>query len=162
MFYANIFDKTDLFSHNNTTGGVTTVLHYMSLVMASNATYSETFNYTDSFSVVLDEGTGTRVYSLLESRNVQFEFLDYVFIIIGQGGIYSPDYQATWHLQHALSVTLWEGDITQMSSLMGKNLLSFYIMHYAQFYKIYLLFYYLIGQINGYWIFAPAAPSIGD
>ena len=76
----------------------------------------------DSFNVLLDGVTGARVFNLPQLHNIQFEFLDYVFIIIGPGGIYQPDYDVTGNLQQALSITLWQGDVTQLDSLMGINI----------------------------------------
>ena len=69
--------------------------------------------------MLLDGTTGFKAFTLPESSNIQVEFLDYVFIVVGPGGIYPPDYDVTGNLQQALSVTMWDGDITQMRSLMG-------------------------------------------
>ena len=91
------------------------------IVGVNNGTITVPFSYTDNFNVLANGPTGARVFSLPELHNVQFEFLDYVFIIIGPGGIYRPDYDVTGNLQQALSITMLEGDITQMRALMGIN-----------------------------------------
>ena len=96
--------------------------YFVSTVTASNGTYANSFSYTDSFNVLLDGVLGARIFTLPDLHNIQFEFLDYVFIIIGPNGIYPPEYDVTGNLQLALSATMWDGDITQLGSLMGMGL----------------------------------------
>ena len=98
------------------------ILYLISTVEVHNGTYGNSFSYTDSFNLLVDGVTGARVFSLPDLHNIQLEFLDYVFVIIGPDGIYRPEYDVTGNLQQALSATMWEGDITQLGSLMGMDL----------------------------------------
>ena len=92
----------------------------ISIVTVGNSTYLQHFNYEEVFNVLLDIVTGARVSSTNVLYNVRFEFLDYVFIIIGTGGIYEPDYDVTGNVQQQLSVTMTAGDVQQMGALMGR------------------------------------------
>ena len=75
--------------------------------------------YKDHFDVLLDKASGARVRSTDVKYNVIFEILDYVFVIIGPGGIYPPVYEATGELEQSMSITMWKGNTQKMSSLMG-------------------------------------------
>ena len=115
MSYSNTFHNSDLFSWHKES----TFSSFIFLVSVTNGSYVNAFNYGADFDVLLDGATGARVSSVGILNNIQFKYLDYVFIIIGPGGVYMPDYFVTGNLQLALSVTMWEGDITQLTSLMG-------------------------------------------
>ena len=78
-----------------------------------------TFDYGDSFDVLLDSVTGARLSTTDVLFNMQFEFLDYVFIMVGSNGIYPPVFNVTGNLEQSLSITMWEGDILEMDALMG-------------------------------------------
>ena len=87
-----------------------------------NITYADTYSYGDDFDVLLESVSGARVRSTGVLNNIRFEYYDYVFIIIGPGGVYEPEYSVTGNLQQSLSITMVEGDITVLDALMGRQL----------------------------------------